>query len=97
MSPKEITKQPSNSNEVQTSPNLTSQPAPAITNILPTTQEALTKKIQGAVVRNLSKPIHNSLDLFISAFEHQLKSHNLPLDDHCEHLFWVCLNDDQIP
>ncbi|KAI9273129.1 hypothetical protein BDA99DRAFT_533948 [Phascolomyces articulosus] len=216
MSPKEITEQPSNNNEVQTSPNLTGQPAPAITNTsqedvvmvdrndtqiinnenekttsdkpdsLPAMQEALTKKvltpsnyhaeriitpantgsllracleaaaneffsatdktqeelaileskhkealkrytlyiktqealkqqpkannlknivpknmpmlqIQGGVVRDSSKPIHNSLDSFISAFERQLKSHNLPLDNYWERLFWVCLNDDQIP
>ncbi|KAG2211143.1 hypothetical protein INT45_006806, partial [Circinella minor] len=26
----------------------------------------------------------------------QLKSHNLPLDNHWERLFWLCLNDNQI-
>ncbi|KAI9272616.1 hypothetical protein BDA99DRAFT_533452, partial [Phascolomyces articulosus] len=185
MSPKEITEQPSNNNEVQTSPNLTGQPAPAITNTSQedVVMEALTKKvltpsnyhaeriltpantssllqacleaaaneffsatdktqeelaileskheealkrytlyrktqealkqqpkadnlknivpknmpmlqIQGGVVRDSSKPIYNSLDSFISAFEHQLKSHNLPLDDHWERLFWVALAHD---
>lgn len=54
-------------------------------------------QIKGGPIRDNARPIHDSLESFISAFERQLKSHNLPLDNHWERLFWLCLNDNQIP
>ncbi|KAG2209069.1 hypothetical protein INT45_006137, partial [Circinella minor] len=56
-----------------------------------------TLQIKGGPIRDNAKPVHDSLESFISAFERQLKSHNLPLDNHWERLFWLCLNDNQIP
>ncbi|KAG2216716.1 hypothetical protein INT45_005669 [Circinella minor] len=56
-----------------------------------------TLQIKGGPIRDNAKPVHDSLKSFISAFERQLKSHNLPLDNHWERLFWLCLNDNQIP
>ncbi|KAI7853207.1 hypothetical protein BDC45DRAFT_586893 [Circinella umbellata] len=55
-----------------------------------------TLQFKGGPIRDNAKPIHNSLESFISAFERQLKSHNLSLDNHWERLFWLCLNDNQI-
>ena len=51
-------------------------------------------QFRGGPMRNANKPVHDSVQSFIDAFEGQLRSHSLlPLNDHWERLFWVCLDN----